>query len=387
MYKARIAIPALFFGLALAGRADAAVIINEIAWMGTANGGAAAADSADEWIELANTSEETVSLAGWTLRADDGVPTISLSGTILPGGFFLIERTDDESVRNVPADLVRSFGNGLSNAGETLVLINSAGETVDTVEGGEDWEGIGGDATTKHTPQRTGLGWITAAPTPRAENAPPPEGEVSEDPSESEDGEPVETVGGSSSVYTPPPYAVRKLFIFPGPNRVITAGAETPFRANVYDGFGRLRENAEVTWAFGNGVQEKGTSVTYAYDEPGEYLVVVRARTGSTHAIRTLTVVVEEASVSLSTSSGKGIHIRNEGKRILDLSRWVLEVGEKRFTIPEDTALLPGGKVLFTSAITRLSTTTPSVSLYYPGEKQVAASSTQPFREGEGNQG
>lgn len=103
------------------------VVINEVAWGGTA------ASVADEWIELLNTTELTVSLTGWRIRAVDGDPDLLLSGDIAPGATYLVERTDDDTVSDIDADLVCSFGTGLSNAGETLVLSDAGGAVQDTV--------------------------------------------------------------------------------------------------------------------------------------------------------------------------------------------------------------------------------------------------------------
>jgi hypothetical protein len=77
------------------------IVINEVAWAGTA------ASHYDEWIELYNPSEEAVDLTGWTLTF--GTVTIDLGAgmeTLLePGGYFLLERTDDETVSDIDADL------------------------------------------------------------------------------------------------------------------------------------------------------------------------------------------------------------------------------------------------------------------------------------------
>ncbi|OGF87230.1 hypothetical protein A3B19_03280 [Candidatus Giovannonibacteria bacterium RIFCSPLOWO2_01_FULL_46_32] len=105
------------------------VVINEIAWAGTAS------NAADEWIELYNRSSKSVNLASWVLYAEDSVPYINLSGTISAGGYYLIERTDNDSVSDVAADLTAPFsgsgaGSGLGNGGETLVL-SRASTTVD----------------------------------------------------------------------------------------------------------------------------------------------------------------------------------------------------------------------------------------------------------------
>ena len=66
--------------------------MNEIAWGGTA------ANAADEWIELYNTTDQAIALDGWSLAALDGGPAIALSGVVPPGGYFILERTDDGTI-------------------------------------------------------------------------------------------------------------------------------------------------------------------------------------------------------------------------------------------------------------------------------------------------
>ena len=108
------------------------VVISEVAWGGTA------ASSADEWIELYNAGDGAVDLAGWTLEDSDGGITISLDGIVPAGGFFLLERTDDATVSDVPAG---QFYTGiLGNSGDGLVLRDGGGTVVDMANGdGGPW--------------------------------------------------------------------------------------------------------------------------------------------------------------------------------------------------------------------------------------------------------
>ena len=142
---------------------SATVLINEIAWMGTI------VAPQDEWLELKNDSGENIDLTGWILTIE-GVRDIILDKSIIGVGYYLIERTDDNTVPTVTADLVSPFGNGLNNSGATLILKNASGTEVDRVVSGENWT-LGGNNTTKDTAQRTASGWITAPSTPRAANA------------------------------------------------------------------------------------------------------------------------------------------------------------------------------------------------------------------------
>lgn len=109
-------------------------MINEIAWAGTD------ASSSDEWIELYNTSATAHDLSGWTITALDGKPTLALSGSIAPLSYILIERTGDDTVSDISADLVIPFSGGsLENTGETLELRDATGAVIDSVACDGGW--------------------------------------------------------------------------------------------------------------------------------------------------------------------------------------------------------------------------------------------------------
>jgi len=101
------------------------VVINEIAWMGTQ------ASASDEWIELYNPTQTAIDLQGWHLTAADGTPSIPLTGIIPPGGFYVLERTDDQTISDRPADQL--FTGDLKNSGEWLILSNVDALLIDQV--------------------------------------------------------------------------------------------------------------------------------------------------------------------------------------------------------------------------------------------------------------
>ncbi len=76
---------------------------------------------AEEWVELYNSGNASADMAGWTLEDGGGTKT-ELSGSIPAHGF-----------------LVHKPGGSLNNAGDLLVLRNSAGSIVDTIAYG-DWD-------------------------------------------------------------------------------------------------------------------------------------------------------------------------------------------------------------------------------------------------------
>jgi hypothetical protein len=176
-------------GAAAGGSCDGKVIINEVAWAGTA------ADAEDEWIELRNLGTAPVDLTGWTLQwrrtrpvaPEDSIwKVVELSGILAassvsacdaetedetPGvlvstsdpsgllwqisydqnpetrGYFVLERTREEVVSDVASDMVydatRSPMLALSDLGEVIMLVNDRGEVVDTANapniGSDEW--------------------------------------------------------------------------------------------------------------------------------------------------------------------------------------------------------------------------------------------------------
>lgn len=127
------------------------VVINEIAWMGSAT------DTGDEWIELYNASSTAINLANWTLVSADGSPSITISsGTIAAKSYFLMERFDDTTVFDVTADFVYSGSgttNQMGNGGEQLTLRDSTSKLIDKV-GSSTVAWFAGSNTTKATMER-----------------------------------------------------------------------------------------------------------------------------------------------------------------------------------------------------------------------------------------
>jgi hypothetical protein len=133
------------------------IVINEVAWAGTI------VSSTDEWIELYNPGSASIDLsAGWhldivgttTVGIDLGVsgstPTLTptsaattcviggASATIPAGGYFLLERGDDNTVCDIAADQI--FNTSLPNSGIILRLYDPFGTLVDTANNdGGSW--------------------------------------------------------------------------------------------------------------------------------------------------------------------------------------------------------------------------------------------------------
>ena len=143
------------------------VIINEIAWMGTLS------NSNNEWIELKNISNQTIDLSYWQLiDEDEQIKIIFPSNTKLnPQQLFLLERTSDDTVLNVPADLI--YTGSVANQNEGLKLFDKNCQLQDEVFANPNWPA--GDNISKRTMERkSDLTWQTSlyiGGTPKAENS------------------------------------------------------------------------------------------------------------------------------------------------------------------------------------------------------------------------
>jgi phosphatidylserine/phosphatidylglycerophosphate/cardiolipin synthase-like enzyme len=122
-------------------RGTHAVVIHEIAWMGTTE------SDQQQWIELYNPQAQPVSLAGWQLRCRTRDFVLPLSGVIPPQDSFLIVHESHPVLPGVRTDMTFS-GPGFAS-GMRLLLEDQRGRIVDSVD---RW--YAGDAETKATMQR-----------------------------------------------------------------------------------------------------------------------------------------------------------------------------------------------------------------------------------------
>jgi len=136
------------------------VVINELAWMGTSS------NTANEWIELYNTTGSSISLTGWTLRSTDGTPNISLTGSIGAYSYYLLERTDDNSVPGITAD--KTYTGAMGDGGELMELKDGSSNLIDSANQAGAW--FAGSTTGRSTMSRidvnvsgtTSGNWFTA---------------------------------------------------------------------------------------------------------------------------------------------------------------------------------------------------------------------------------
>ena len=141
--------------------ANMLVVISEVAWAGTT------VDSLQDWVELYNPGAAEINITGWTLTDSASPKTITLSGKIPAGGYFLLEKT--ESVTDVQSDQTDN-NLALNLTGESLTLKDASKNVIDTANlSGGAWPA--GEENSTTIPPRTmeriltmadsGASWIT----------------------------------------------------------------------------------------------------------------------------------------------------------------------------------------------------------------------------------
>ena len=131
-------------------------------------------DAGHEWIEIVNDTGEPVNLLSWkfTDNSGDHILTLFAGDTIVPpGDFVIIADNPALFMGDWPGFAGTIFDSvvSLSNAGETLMLKNGAGDIVDDITYAST-DGADGDGNSLH---RIDDGLEAAAPTPGAPAALP----------------------------------------------------------------------------------------------------------------------------------------------------------------------------------------------------------------------
>jgi hypothetical protein len=155
------------------------VIFNEVAWMGDKE------SPNNEWIELKNKTKGKINLTGWQLfnQNKNLIVLFDEDDSILANNFFLLERTDDNTIPTKSADKI--YQGGLKNSSETLYLFDVNCSLQDLIWADPQWPA--GDNISKRTMERkNNLTWQTSSlssGTPKSSNS------VGYDPTEETDKE------------------------------------------------------------------------------------------------------------------------------------------------------------------------------------------------------
>ncbi len=344
----------------------ASVTINEVAWMGDSS------SANNEWIELYN-SGATVSVDGWTLS--DGMNlNISLTGSIAASAYAVLERTSDESASGT-AFLI--YTGALVNTGATLVLKNQSGSIVDQASGGENWQNIGGDNTTKETAQYSSAGWVTDEATPGQVNR-----SGREDDTVTEEQTTTKSSGGGgsgSSKKTSDSVSLKntetKMVVTPEVQSVAYVNQHVPFKVKMTGVDDERDKLVRYDWNFGDTNATSGKVVSHTYAYPGKYLVTVRAVYKKVEQVSEKEITVLPVTFSLTKNEAGDIQIHNNAAYAVDVSGYTLR-GGKTLVLPPRSVIL--SKATITVPKEKVGKSNISLVALYDTKKNMVASTNLP---------
>lgn len=347
----------------------AAVSINEIAWMG-------GVDSANhEWIELYNSSDTAVVVDGWEIS--DGMNLkIKLVGSIPAGEYAVLERTSEESS---PATAFLLYTGALVNTGVTLTITDAAGGIVDQVTGGENWQNIGGDNTTKETAQYTTKGWVTDSPTPGKVNGSGRSEIVPAANNSTDSNTTTKKSGGvmvkSSTVNLKVPES--KISLKPEVQTVAYVNQVIPFRVigEVTD-----RTTAQLIsydWNFGDSYTDTGREVKHFYRYPGNYVVTIYAKFNKLTQVARHDITVLPVDFSITRNEEGDIQINNDAPYDIDISGYRVR-GEEEIILPARTIMLP--RATLTIEKTRLGGNNDTLITLYDAKENLVTSTNESYQ-------
>jgi len=342
-----------FSGFSLA-RAE--VVINEVAWMGTA------ASQYEEWIELKNTSSESVPLLDWKLYKNNGTLLFSLSKTISADGYLLICRTT-ASVANPLSgicDEQGTFGgSGLNNTSDLVQLKDASDIQVDLVDGTgvDSWSA--GNNDTKETMQKSDSGWITASPTPKAQNPSSSSSTGSGSSSSSSTSDEVETEPEVGQTVTANSTMKAKILT----KTLAFTGEPLEIKTNI---FGYLNEDVvlgRAYWNFGDGGSleqiDNFEKFYHTYYYPGEYALLLeyypKSYSKTPEVVSKTIIKVLSTTVTISkVGDAKDffIELSNNASSDIDISNWVISANGKTFILPKNSVILSKKQMIISGRIT-----------------------------------
>ncbi len=266
-----------FFGIPQGAQAALpSVVLNELLWMGSS------VSSADEWVELRNTTDVPIDLSGWVLKKlSGGTESVMLtipSGMIQPHGHFVIANDPADTSRlAVQPDLVNA-AMSLVNSKLQISLYDAVGLLVDRADDGTGnplagsyasgsvWKSMernpsGADGTVKES-------WHTASSS------------LNFDDTLKEWGTP-----GAENSNLPPVIVLAAIDQAPPNEDVQFDASETIDPEN---------DSLTFLWDFGDGVIASGVTTTHRFAAPGTFSVRLTVSDGRIESAFTTAITVAE---------------------------------------------------------------------------------------------
>lgn len=327
-------------------------------------------DTGREWMEIM--ADTATDLSDWKFfeANTNHALTIVKGAALLPaGGFAVIADNTEKFLLDFPAFAGTLFDSSfsLSNTGETISLRNANLADIDTVSYTSE-QGAVGDGNSL---QKINGQWVAASTTPGYGNFGAGGKLAASDTQTAATGTSAASNSDSVPTSAVSSWAVEpQVFADAGADRTVIVGADSFFEGKASGLKHEPIMSARYVWNFGDGGEKVGQNVLYHYRYPGEYVVVLDVSSGYYSGLDKIRVKAIPANLSIVSVGADGkqfIELVNGFGKELDISWWRLRAGTGTFTIPKNTFIPPGTRLVFPGEVTGLSVAPmSSAALLYP---------------------
>lgn len=328
-------------------------------------------DTKREWVEIYNDSESNIDISKIKLRENNVNHSISVfqGPNILESKKWAIIADNPEYfLIDYPSYTGQLFdcAFSLSNTGETLDLIDSAGIVLDSLA----YTGDLGAKDNGFSLQLAGEILIPAGSTIGEENK-----KESEELEESEDEEDGDLDISSHSEQEALTSLSKKEILKIGAGRERAVLINSPFTFEAIFDKGNSNQ-PKFHWYFGDGHFRSGKNVSHLYKREGIYNVILHGKNSNQYAVsRTKVFAYEPKLIFSATTTVTGsfeIKAQNNSKNEANIGGFEIDFGQNdEYIFPPDTIIEPNSSIIFDEELFRLEKKDSSIlKVFYPNGNQ-----------------
>lgn len=143
-----------------------------------------------------------------------------------------------------------------------------------------------------------------------------------------------------------------QLEVSAGGNRLTSPGSPITFQAMIKKN-SSSDGSVSFSWSFGDGNVGEGSLSSHMYKYPGEYAVVLNAKSGNIFATSRLKVTVINPNISI-LDEGDHIKIENNSNSEINLFNWKIVDDGKGFVFQPDTIIFQNSSILLDKSLLKM---------------------------------
>ncbi len=342
-------------------------------------------DTNKEFIEIKNSSNNSINLEGYRLFENNGNRRLSAgfgNDFILPANSYglLVKNPEEFKIfyPNFYGFILKSSFSLKNTVGELIELRDADGNILDALTYNPDSGGKNGDTLSLFNNV-----WKNGISTPGVKNIEKNINDTSDNISsntnegenqKSDTNNSIPKINRSYVEITDMFEGKKKLHAEIDAIKTIMTGAKFELVGRAYGLTGVEIKGVDFLWNLGDGTRDRGQKITHEYYFTGEHLISLIVKSGgftSPTVKQKITVVAPPIKISQVDFEQNFIEIKNNHNQILNIQDWILMVDGEKFIIPKNTYILENGNIKFSQKNTHLQIKPEyRIFLLYPNHKK-----------------